>query len=166
MNKSAHPNPPAARNLKKKLKYQKSLNHEIQDKSMFTCGRLIFNTIVRNPIPEWSTRGSKFWSSKVCEWGESRGAYACQLTFDPPQFLFEISDHVTQFVRKLTFDPPSIVRTGSKLSFRSVWKRIKNGFESRDHQFRREIRLNQKWIGIHMLHVITFFTYFTGSKCV
>ena len=27
---------------------------------------------------------------------ESRGAYACQLNFDPPQFLFEINDHVTK----------------------------------------------------------------------
>ena len=37
--------------------------------------------------------------------GESRGAYACRLTFDPPQFLFEIYDHVTQLVRNPTFDP-------------------------------------------------------------
>ena len=42
------------------------------------------------------TRGSKFWSSKVCEGGESREAYACRLNFDPPQFLFEINDHVTK----------------------------------------------------------------------
>ena len=40
--------------------------------------------------------GSKFWSSKVCEEGESRGAYACRLTFDPTQFFSEINDHVTQ----------------------------------------------------------------------
>ena len=43
-----------------------------------------------------ATRGSNFWSSKVCEGGESREAYACRLTFGPPQFLFEIDDHVTQ----------------------------------------------------------------------
>ena len=43
-----------------------------------------------------TTRGSKFWSSKVCEGGESREAYACRLNFGPPQFLFEIKDHVTQ----------------------------------------------------------------------
>ena len=43
-----------------------------------------------------ATRGSKFWSSKVCEGGESREAYACRLNFDPPQFLFEINDHVTK----------------------------------------------------------------------
>ena len=43
-----------------------------------------------------TARGSKFWSSKVCEGGESRGEYACRLNFDPPQFLFEINDHVTQ----------------------------------------------------------------------
>ena len=42
------------------------------------------------------TRGSKFWSSKVCEGGESREAYACRLNFDPPQFLSEINDHVTK----------------------------------------------------------------------
>ena len=53
------------------------------------------------------TRGSKFWSSKVCEGGESREAYECRLTFVPPQFLFEIYDHVTQFVQKPTFDPLS-----------------------------------------------------------
>ena len=45
---------------------------------------------------ERHTRGSKFWSSKVCEGGESREAYACKLNFGPPQFLFEINDHVTQ----------------------------------------------------------------------
>ena len=38
--------------------------------------------------------------------GESRGAYACRLTFDPPQFLIEIYDHVTQFVRK----PPLLIQ--------------------------------------------------------
>ena len=54
-----------------------------------------------------TTRGSKFWSSKVCEGGESREAYACQLNFDPPEFLFEIKDHVTQVVRKPNFDPLS-----------------------------------------------------------
>ena len=43
-----------------------------------------------------STRGSKFWSSKVCEGGESREAYACRLTFGPLKFLFEINDHVTK----------------------------------------------------------------------
>ena len=40
--------------------------------------------------------GSNFWSSKVCEEGESRGANACRLTFDPTQFFSEINDHVTQ----------------------------------------------------------------------
>ena len=44
---------------------------------------------------------------KLSEGGESRDAYACQLNFDPLQFLFEISDHVTQFVRKPSFDPLS-----------------------------------------------------------
>ena len=34
--------------------------------------------------------------SKVCEGGESREAFACKLNFGPPQFLFEINDHVTQ----------------------------------------------------------------------
>ena len=34
-----------------------------------------------------------FWSSKVCEGGESR---VCKLTFGPPQFLFEIYDLGTQ----------------------------------------------------------------------
>ena len=53
------------------------------------------------------TRGSKFWSSKVCEGGESCEAYACRLNFDPPEFHFKINDHVTQFVRKPTFDPLS-----------------------------------------------------------
>ena len=42
------------------------------------------------------TRGSKFWSIKVCEGGESRRVYAGRLTFDPPRFLFEINDHVNQ----------------------------------------------------------------------
>ena len=92
-----------------------------------------------------ATRGSKFWSSKVCEGGESREAYACRLNFDPNKFLFDCSNWIkNEFsnnswsrdwwtVRKLNFDPPSFVRTGSKLSFRSVWKRIKSGFSSRDH---------------------------------
>ena len=39
---------------------------------------------------------SKFWSSKVCEGGESREAYECKLNFGPLQFLFEINGHVTQ----------------------------------------------------------------------
>ena len=40
--------------------------------------------------------GVQIWSSEVCEGGESREAYACKLIFGPPQFLFEINDHVTQ----------------------------------------------------------------------
>ena len=32
----------------------------------------------------------------VCEGGESREVYACKLTFGPPQFLFELNNHVTQ----------------------------------------------------------------------
>ena len=43
-----------------------------------------------------TTRGSNFWSSKVCEGGESREAYACKPTFGPSQVLFKINDHVTQ----------------------------------------------------------------------
>ena len=54
-----------------------------------------------------SMNSVSFWSSKVCEGGESREAYACRLTFGPPQFLFEINDHVTQFVRTPTFGPLS-----------------------------------------------------------
>ena len=46
--------------------------------------------------------------------GESREAYARRFTFDPPEFLFEINDHVTQFVRKPAFDPLS---TCSKIHF-------------------------------------------------
>ena len=61
-----------------------------------------------NDIFNIDTRGSKFWSSKVCEGGESREAYACRLNFDPPQFLFEINDHVT------------------KTHFWSAFKRIEN----------------------------------------
>ena len=47
--------------------------------------------------------GSNFWSSKVCEGGESRGAYACRLTFDPSKFLIEINDHMSQFFSKTHF---------------------------------------------------------------
>ena len=54
------------------------------------CLKRPFSATVRN------TRGSNFWSSKVCEGGESREAYACRLTFGPPQCLFEINDHVTE----------------------------------------------------------------------
>ena len=56
------------------------------------------NGLVQCKIPYklYGTRGSKFWSSKVCEGGESRKAYACRLNFGPPQFLFEINQHVTQ----------------------------------------------------------------------
>ena len=39
------------------------------------------------------TRGSNFWSSKVCEKGESRDAYTSLLIH--PNFS-EINDHVTQ----------------------------------------------------------------------
>ena len=53
------------------------------------------------------TRVSNVWPTKVCEGAESREAYAWRLTFDPPEFLFVINDHVTQFVRKPTFDPLS-----------------------------------------------------------
>ena len=55
-----------------------------------------------------NTRGFKFWSSKVCEGGESCEAYSCRLNFDPPQFLSEINDHVT------------------KTHFWSAFKQIKN----------------------------------------
>ena len=55
----------------------------------------IRNIIISGNLLKRNTRGSKFWSSKVCEGGESREAYACRLNFDPPQFLFLINDHVT-----------------------------------------------------------------------
>ena len=76
------------------------------ESSVFTKGKHFRRGLFQLSEPEmtnqssqWEnlcTRGSKFWSSKVCEGGESRGAYACQLNFDPPQFLTEINDHVTQ----------------------------------------------------------------------
>ena len=82
--------------------------------------------------------GSNFWSSKVCEGGESREAYACKLTFGPPQFLFEINDHVT---KTLTFISSNrIINFEEKL----VW--IKS--ESACICF--------TWL--------TSFTYFTGPK--
>ena len=62
----------------------KSRQRFIYDKS---TGKMIFKE---------STRGSKFWSSKVYEGGESREAYAFRLNFGPPQFLFERNDHVTK----------------------------------------------------------------------
>ena len=50
-------------------------------------------------------------------------------------------------VRKLTFDPPKI--------FKSVWKRIKVGFRINWVAWAlvNEIRVDQKWIGMHMLRV-------------
>ena len=63
-----------------------------------------------------TTQGSKFWSSKVCEGGESREAYACQLNFDPTDFSSKLMITWLDFfenlilirfqtVRKLNFDP-------------------------------------------------------------
>ena len=49
--------------------------------------------------------GPTFGPVKYVKESESREAYACRLTFDPPQFLVEIYDHVTQLVRNPTFDP-------------------------------------------------------------
>ena len=40
--------------------------------------------------------GPTFGPVKYVKESESREAYACKLTFGPPQFLFEINDHVTQ----------------------------------------------------------------------
>ena len=40
--------------------------------------------------------GPTFGPVKYVKESESREAYACRLTFGPPQFLFEINDHVTQ----------------------------------------------------------------------
>ena len=70
------------------------------------------------------TRGSKFWSSKVCEGGESREAYACKLNFDPPKFLYEINDHVT------------------KTHFWSAFKPIENLILIQFEQ----IKVDQKWV--------------------
>ena len=36
------------------------------------------------------------------------------MPYDPPGFLVEINDHVTQFVRKATFDPSSLVVDASR----------------------------------------------------
>ena len=47
-------------------------------------------------------------------------AYEYRLTFDPPQILFKINDHVTQFVRKPTFDPVRTDRGESKVKFRQI----------------------------------------------
>ena len=69
------------------------------------CKGIISKRINQSLTHIYVTRGSKFLSSKVRAGGESRKAYACRLTFDPAQFLFEINDYVTQFVRKPTFDP-------------------------------------------------------------
>jgi len=40
--------------------------------------------------------GPTFGPVKYVKESESREAYACRLTFGPPQFLFESNDHVTQ----------------------------------------------------------------------
>ena len=104
------------------------------------------------------TRGYNFWSTKVCEGGESREAYACRLIFDPPEFLFEINNQVTQFVRKptfirlqtdqiLTFDPVRTNEGGSKVGFRTV-------YQSRDYELSENsllihlhsFELYQKWV--------------------
>ena len=63
--------------------------------------------------------------------GESREAYGRRFTFDPPEFLFEINAHMTQFLQKPTFDPVRTNEGGSKLSFRTVWKRIKIRFSNK-----------------------------------
>ena len=49
------------------------------------------------------------------------GENSMVLTFGPPQFLFEINDHVSQTHFWSTFiTNESLVRTGPKVSFRSV----------------------------------------------
>ena len=88
--------------------------------------------------------------------------------FDPPEFLFDINDHMTQFHRKLTFDPPSLVRSGSKVSFRSVWKRIKSRFSMKLSPVIINFEEKFGWIKSESACIcftwLTSFTYFTGSK--
>ena len=46
----------------------------------------------------------------------------CRFTFDPPGFLFEINDHLTQFVRNFTFDPVRTNKDGSKVKIWTVYQ--------------------------------------------
>ena len=83
------------------------------------------------------------------------------------RFLFEINDHVSQFVRKPTFDPLSNLskthfwstfiselaqkwvsdpfESGSKVGFRTNW--VTWSLISKIN------RVDQKWVGMHMLQV-------------
>ena len=71
----------------------------------------------------------------------TRSIYICRLNFGPPQFLFENNDHVTQFVRKPTFDPLS---NWSKTQFWSTfissnWIKI---------EFSISLKTDQKWVWV------------------
>ena len=60
------------------------------------------------------TRWSNFWSSKVCEGGS--------------HVKHMHADSLLIYCSKI---PPSLVRAGSKVNFRSVWKRIKSGLSNK-----------------------------------
>ena len=73
-----------------------------------------------------------------------------------------------QIDRKLIFDPASLVRTGSKLSFRANWKRIKIRFSNKLSHLIINFVEEIGWIKIKLACIcftwLTSFTYFTGSK--
>ena len=78
------------------------------------------------------TRGSNFWSRKVCGGGESREAYAYRLTFDPPEILFEINYHVSHVTWLNLFENPLLVRFEFEL-IKVDQKWVFEQIESRDH---------------------------------
>ena len=89
-----------------------------------------------------------------------------KLTFDP--FSSSLSITWSWIVRKLIFDPPSWVRTGSKVSCRSVWKRIKSGFSNKLSHMLINFEEKLEWIKSDSACIcstwLTSFTYVTGSK--
>ena len=73
-------------------------------------------------------------------------------------------------VRKLTFDPAPLVRTGSKVNFRSVWKRIKSEFSNKSRHVTIKFGEKLGWIKSETACICftwpTSFTLKTGSKVV
>ena len=118
------------------------------------------------------TRGYKFWSSKVCEGGESRGAYACRLNFDPPQFPFEINDYVTKthfwsafkLIENLILIQFELMKVDQNWVFEQFESGSKVGLSHVIINFEEKLG----WIKSESACIcstwLTSFTYFTGSN--
>ena len=78
-------------------------------------------------------------------WWVSHVIHVCSFVFDPREFLFEINGYVTSNCSKLQFwSTFKLFELDQKRNFELI--------QSRDHLFRKEIRVDQKRNCMHVSH--------------